>query len=147
MTKSDTWETGLLSLLFENADFTEVGDAAGLQGSTTTGSLYLSLHTAALDDASTQATSETTYDGYQRAAVSRATGWTVTNNSVSPAADVDFGECTGTPGGAVTYFAVGTTGTSGQAGKVLYWGQLSPSITMATGVIPRIKTTSAITED
>lgn len=145
MTKSDSWETGLLSLLFENTDYTNVGDAGGLQGSAATGSLYVGLHTAALNDASTQSTSETAYDGYVRKAVSRATGWSVAGNTVNPAADIDFGECTGTPGGAVTYFSVGTD--SAGAGKVLYWGALSPSVTMATGVIPRIKTTSAITED
>ena len=30
MSKTNTWETGLLNLLFNNTDFTGVGDAGGL---------------------------------------------------------------------------------------------------------------------
>lgn len=30
MSKTDTWETGLLNLLFKNIAFTLVGDAGGL---------------------------------------------------------------------------------------------------------------------
>jgi hypothetical protein len=51
------------------------------------------------------------------------------------------------PGAAITHFAI-TAGIDGAGDEmVLYWGDLTPSITMATGVIPRIKTTSTITED
>ena len=149
MSKSDEFENDLLLLIFNNTDIATVGDATGLRGSTTPGSLYLSLHTSDPGDAVTNpTTTETTYTGYARVAVARSTsGWTVTGNSVSPAADVDFGECTAAPGGALSHFAVtgGTTGTGDQL--VLYSGTLTPNITMATGVIPRIKSTSTITED
>jgi hypothetical protein len=70
-------------------------------------------------------------------------GWTVASGSVSPAANIDFGECTASPGGAITHFSVGT----GVSNKLLYKGTVTPNITMAVGVIPRLKTTSAITED
>ncbi len=69
----------------------------------------------------------------------------VSGNSVSPAANIDFGECTASPGAAITHFAIGTD-VSG-AGKILYSGTVTPNITMAVGVIPRLKTTSTITED
>jgi len=108
--------------------------------------LYVSLHTADPGEAGTQATSETAYTGYARVAVARSTaGWTVTNNSVSPAANVTFGECTAAPGTAITHFAVGvaSTGTT----KVLYKGTFTPNVTMAVGVIPILKSTSTITED
>lgn len=144
--KSNTFENQLLLHIFNNAAIANVGDVAGLPAGTA-GSLYVSLHTATLDDASVQNTSETAYTGYARVAVARsAGGWTVTGNSVSPTADIDFGECTALPGAAITHFAVGKEAGTG-ATDVLYWGALTPSITMAVGVIPRVKTTSAITED
>jgi hypothetical protein len=146
MSKADSWENGLLLLLFNNTNFANVGDATGLRGSTVAGSLYLSLHTADPGDTGTQTTSETAYTGYARQAVARSgAGFTVTANSVSPAANVDFGECTASPGAAITHFGIGTA--SSAAGVLLYSGTVSPSITMAIGVIPRIKNTSTVVED
>ena len=71
--------------------------------------------------------------------------FTVTANSVSPVANVDFGECTAAAGAAITHFGIGTA--SSGAGVLLYSGTVTPNITMAVGVIPRLKTTSTITED
>ena len=146
MSKGNTFENELLLHIFNNSDIALIGDATGLRGSTTAGSLYYSLHTADPGEAGTQTTSETAYTGYARVAGARSgAGFTVTGNSVSPAANVDFGECTASPGAALTHFAIGTASTS--TGKVLYKGTLTPNVTMAVGVIPRIKSTSTITED
>lgn len=149
MSKSNEFENALLDLIFNNTDIGNIGDVTGIQGSTTPGNLYVSLHTSDPGESVTDpTTTETTYTGYDRVAVARSTtGWTVTGNSVSPAADIDFGECTASPGSAIGWFAI-TTGTDGSGDEmVLYYGALSPSITMSTGVIPRIKSTSTITED
>jgi hypothetical protein len=146
MSKTNTCENSLLLLIFNNTDFAGIGDAGGLQNSAAAGSLYVSLHTGDPGEAGTQTTSETAYTGYARVAVARSgAGWTVTGNSVSPTANVDFGECTASPGAALTHFGVGTD--SSGTGTLLYKGTLTPNITMATGVIPRVKTTSTITED
>lgn len=145
MSKGDTFENELLNLIFKNTDIANIGDAGGLRGSVAPGSLYVSLHTGDPGEAGSQTTSETAYTGYARVAVTRGAGFTVTGNSVSPAANIDFGECTASPGTPITHFAVGTS--SGGAGKVLYKGTVTPNITMAVGVIPRLKTTSTITED
>lgn len=146
MSKGNTFENDLLLLIFNNTDITLIGDAAGLQNSATAGSLYVSLHTSDPGEAGAQNTNETGYTGYARVAVARSgAGWTVTGNSVSPASNIDFGECTASAGAAITHFAVGTD--SSGAGKLLYSGTVTPNITMAVGVIPRIKTTSTITED
>ena len=146
MSKTNTCENSLLLLIFNNTDFAGIGDAGGLQNSASAGSLYVSLHTADPTDTGNQTSSETAYTGYARVAVARSgAGWTVTGNSVSPTANVDFGECTASPGGAITHFGVGTD--SAGAGTLLYKGTLTPNITMAVGVIPRVKTTSTITED
>ena len=146
MGKSNTFENDLMLLLFNNTNIADIGDATGVRGSSTAGSLYYSLHTADPGEAGTAVTSETAYTGYARVAAARSgAAFTVTANSVSPAANVDFGECTASPGGAITHF--GIVNTSSGAGKLLYSGTVSPSITMAVGVIPRLKSTSAITED
>lgn len=146
MSKTNSFENSLLLLVFNNTDIANIGDAAGLQNSATAGSLYVSLHTADPGEAGSQTTSETAYTGYARVGVARSgAGWTVTANSVSPAANVDFGECTASAGGAITHFGIGTD--SSGAGTLLYSGTVTPNITMAVGVIPRLKTTTAITED
>lgn len=146
MSKSNVFEGDLLALIFNNTAIADIGDAAGLRATTTAGSLWWSLHTADPGETGTAITNETAYTGYARVAAARSSaGFTVTGNSVSPAANVDFGECTASPGTALTHF--GIVNTSSGAGKLLYKGTLSPNITVAVGVIPRIKTTSTITED
>lgn len=141
MSKGDTFENDWLKLIF-NA--TAIADLAQDDGSSPATTLTVALHTADPGDGGTQSTSETAYTSYARVAVARTSGgWTVTGNSVSPAANIDFPECTGSPGGPITHFSVGT----GVSNNLLYSGTVTPNITMASGVIPRIKTTSTITED
>lgn len=145
MSKSDAFETALLALLFNNSNIADVGDATGVRGSTAAGSLFVSLHTADPGEGGAQNTSEVSYTGYARVGVARSgAGWTVTGNSVSPAANIDFGTCTGGTATA-THFGIGTL--SSGAGTLLYKGALSPTISISTGVTPRITTASTITED
>ena len=68
MSMSNASETALLNLLFNNTDWANVGDAAGLQNSATAGSFYVALHTADPGDAGNQTTSEASYTGYARVA-------------------------------------------------------------------------------
>lgn len=145
MSKSNSWENGLLLLLFNNTNFANVGDATGLRGSSSAGSLYVSLHTADPGEAGSQTTNECAYTSYARVAVARSgAGFTVTGNSVSPAAVVAFPEATGGSETA-THFGIGTD-ISG-AGTLLYSGTISPNIVISSGVTPRLKTTSTVTED
>lgn len=145
MSKTNSWENSLLLHLFNNSDVANVGDATGLRGSTTAGSLYVSLHTGDPGEAGSQTTSECAYTSYARVAVARSgAGFTVTSNSVSPAAAVTFPEATGGTETA-THFGVGTA--SSGAGVLLYKGAISPNIAIATGVTPQLTTASAITED
>jgi hypothetical protein len=146
MSKSNTFENDVLLLIFNNTNIADIGDATGVRGSSSAGSLYLSLHTADPGEAGTAITNEAAYTGYARVAVARTgAGFVVTGNSVSPAANVDFPECTASPGAAITHF--GVVNTASGAGKLLYKGTVTPNITMAVGVIPRLKSTSTITED
>ena len=140
MSKGNTFESDFLKLIFNATAIADLARDAAAPATT----LTVALHTADPGEAGTQATSETAYTNYARQTVARTSGgWTVTNNSVSPAANIDFPACGATPGGAITHFSVGT----GVSNKLLYSGTVSPNITMATGVVPRLKTTSTITED
>lgn len=135
MSKSNTFETDLLNLIFVNTDITLIGDAAGLQNSATAGSLYVSLHTADPDEAGTQATNETAYTNYARVAVARTVGgWTVSGNTVSNAALVQFAQC-GVTGATLTHFGVGTDASG--AGKLLYSGALTSSLAVSSGIQPQ----------
>jgi len=146
MSKSNTFENDLLKLLFNNVAITIIGTTSGLAATTAAGSLHYALHTADPGEAGTAITSETAYTNYVRVAAARSTAaFVVTDNSVSPAANVDFAECGATAGTPITHF--GIVNTASGAGKILYSGTVTPNITMATGVIPRLKTTSTITED
>ena len=143
MSKSNTFENDLLKLIFNATPIAGLADNAASSPVT---NLYLALHTADPGEAGDQTTSEISYAGYTRLAVLRTTGgWTVTGNSVSPVADALFPEMTGGAGGTATHASIGTEASG--AGKILYKGALTPTITVALGVSPRIKNTSTITED
>lgn len=143
MSKGNTFETDLLGLIFNGTAIANLADNAAASPLT---QLFVALHTADPGEAGTQATSEAGYTGYSRLAVNRNSGgWTVSAGSVSPTANLDFGQCTASPGAAITHASIGVA--SSGATKILYSGALASSITMAVGVIPRIATGSTITED
>lgn len=145
MSKSNSWENALLLLLFNNTNAANIGDATGLRGSSTAGSLYVSLHTSDPGEAGDQTTNETNYTSYARIAVARSgAGWTVTGNSVSPAATISFPACTGGTA-TITHFGIGTASSGG--GVLLYKGTVTPNISVASGVTPQLTTASAVTED
>lgn len=146
MSKSNTFENELLLLIFNNTDIVNIGDAAGLQNSAAAGSLYLVLHTADPGEAGSATTSEISYTGYARQAVARSSsGFTVSGNAVTLTSNVDFPEMTGGTGGTVTHFSV--VKESSGASVILYSGTVSPNIAVATGVTPRLKAATSITED
>jgi hypothetical protein len=143
--KSDTFENDALRLFFNNTAIATVGDASGLQPSAAAGSLYLALHTADPGEAGTQTTSEVAYTSYARAAVARtAGGFTVSGNTVTLTSNVSFPAGTG-GSGVATHFSVGTAASG--AGKILYFGAITPSITCGNGITPQLTTTTNLTED
>lgn len=145
MSKGNTFENDWLKLVFNATPIARLADNAASSGYTT---LYASLHSTDPGEAGAQNTNEVSYSSYARVSITRSsTGWTVTANSVSPAANVDFPAGTSTSGGApvAMYFAVGTD-VSG-TGYLMYSGTVTPNITCGNGVTPRLTTASAITED
>lgn len=145
MSKSNAFEQSLLELLFNNSNIANVGDATGLRGSSTAGSLYVALHTSDPGEAGSQTTNECTYTSYARQAVARSVaGFTISGNTASLAANVDFPEATGGSETA-THFSIGTS--SSGAGSILYKGSITPTVAISSGVIPRVKSGSIVTED
>lgn len=134
---SDAAESDLLKILFQNVNWANLGDATGVRGSTTAGSLYVALHTADPGEGGTQATSEATYTSYARVAVARSgAGWTVSGTAptqVANAGVVTFPACTG-GSNTLTYFSVGVA--SGGATEIVVSGALTAPITVTSGVTP-----------
>lgn len=143
MSKGNTFENDLQKLIFNAVTITGLAqdDTSPLTV------LEVALHTANPDETGDQTTSECTYTGYARVPVNRTTGaggFTVTNNSVSPASNIDFGLCT-VGSETATHFSIGTAHTG--TGKILYYGTVTPNIVISPGVTPRLTTASTITED
>lgn len=145
MSKTNAFETAWLQHIFQNANIANIGDATGLRGSTTAGALFISLHTGDPGEAGNQTTNEATYTGYQRVSVARsASNWTVTDNVVNPVANIAFPACTA-GANTITHFGIGTA--SSGAGVLLYRGTVTPSISVSTGVTPRLTTATNVTEE
>jgi hypothetical protein len=135
MSMTNAAEANLLNLLFVNIDWANIGDAAGLQNSATAGSFYVSLHTADPGEAGDQSTSEVAYTSYARVAVARsAGGWTLTAQTISNTALVQFPTATGGTATA-TYFGIGTD--SAGAGNLLMSGALTSSLSISNGIQPQ----------
>lgn len=142
MSKGNTFENDLLLLIFNATAIANMADNAASSPLT---NLYVSLHTGDPGEAGDQTTNECAYGSYARIAVARTSGgWTVTANSVSNAADIDFAAAT-SGSETVTHFAVGTAASG--SGKILYSGTVTPNIAVSTPVAPTLGTGTAITED
>lgn len=145
MSKSNDFEADLLNLFFANANVANLGDATGVRGSSTAGSVYFALHTGDPGETGKQNTSEAAYTGYARVAVARSgTNFSATNGDLSLLTDVLFPAGTGGSGTA-THWSCGYQ--SSGASKIMYSGALSPSIVMGNGVTPKINAGTIINED
>lgn len=142
MSISNTTENALLELIFKATAWANYADNAASSPQT---NIHYGLHTADPGEAGDMTTSEAAYTSYARTNVARTSGGhTVTANSVSPAANVDFPAGTG-GSGTVTHFSTGKTG--GGATAILFSGTVTPNIVTGNGVTPRLTTATAITLD
>lgn len=136
--KGATWAADLLKLYFLGTAIVNVADNSASPFT----SHVVALHTADPGAGGSQLTNEAAYTGYARVSVPRnGSGWTVTGTVASPAADIEFSKCTGSPGPNITYFSVSRGG-----GVIDYRGALVTPIIMDVLVKPVITTLSTITE-
>ena len=154
--KTTAYDTALLQLIFNkstmsvqnnanSASVTLAADGSALPN------LYVSLHYASPGLTGYQNTTEASYSTYARQPVPRTNatpGWSISGSSVSPTQTISFPAATGvdpnTGNQPMQYFGVGTSLTG--AGTLLYFGGISPTITITAGVTPQLTTTSSITE-
>lgn len=142
MSIADVTENNILKLIFNATAWANYADNAASAPQT---NIHVALHTADPGDSGNMSTSEATYTSYARVNVARSSGgWTVTGNSVSPAANIDFPAGTG-GAGTVTHFSTGKTG--GGAADILFSGTVTPNIVTGNGVTPRLSTATTITLD
>lgn len=126
--KSDTFRNDILKLIFQATAIANIADNAASSPLT---NLYVALHTADPGNSGGQTTSECAYTSYARVAVARSgSGWTVTGNSVSPAAAISFPAATGGTETA-TMFSVGVAASS--TSKILRRGVLGSRLGPFTG--------------
>lgn len=112
MSATDAFENKILSLYFENANAADIGDATGLRGSTTAGSVYIGLHTADPGETGDQTTSETVYTNYARVAVARSVaGWSVAAGVADNDAAITFPTC-GATGATITHVGIGSAASA-----------------------------------
>lgn len=141
MGKGNTFSADLLKLIFQATAIANIADNAASSPLT---NLFVALHTADPGAAGTQTTSEAAYGSYARISVARTSGgWGISAQTISPIAAISFAEAT-SGSETETFFSVGVA-TSGST-KILYSGAISPTIAVATGVTPQLKTTSTIVE-
>ena len=139
--KGTTFDTNFLKLIFNATNMANLADNTATSPLT---NLFVSLHTAVPGPSGTQTTSEATYSSYARVSVARTTaGWSVNGSTVSPVSVISFPAATG-GSETETYFAVGTASTG--TGSILYYGPISPTIVMSSGVTPQLTTATNITE-
>lgn len=132
MSATNTFETNLLKLIFQNLDLANIGDAAGLQNSAAAGNFYIALFIS--DPGEAAGGTECSYTSYARTAVVRSSaGWTVSGDNASNAADVTMPACTGGSDTA-THFAIFTAAT---AGDMLFCGELNSPLAITSGVTPQ----------
>lgn len=130
------FENVLALLLFNNTTIANIGDATGLVGSVVAGSTQLALATSALTDADTLLTAtEVAYTGYARPTQARSSaGWTISGDTASNAALVQFGEMTAGGPDTVVHLGLGFIAT----GDVLRLHQdLAADLVINNGVNPQ----------
>lgn len=141
MAKGNIWSQDVLKIIFQAVASAGICDNAASAPLT---NLYVSLHTANPGATGNQTTSEAAYTSYARVAVARTTsGFVLTGQSISPAADVTFPAATG-GSETETFFGIGTAASG--TGILLYSGSLTPTIAVTSGVTPVVAAASTVVE-
>jgi hypothetical protein len=82
---------------------------------------------------------------YARIAVARSgAGFTVVSNAATLAATATFAAMAGGAGGTATFFGLGTD--SSGAGNLIFFGAVTPNISVVAGVTPKLDTGTTFTQ-
>lgn len=136
MSATNAVETAILELIFKGTTWNGFAENDSTSPNT---SFWISLHTANPGDTGDQTTSETAYTGYARIEVARnGSGWTVSGNAATNAAEIAFGQCTASPGSNLTYVGLGTSASG--AGSLILYNPLDNAVSMQVGTVPIFST-------
>jgi hypothetical protein len=140
--KGNVFINDYLKLLLNATAIANIADNAASSPLT---NLYLALATANPAATGDQTTSEAAYTSYARVAVARSTSG-FTASSAQSSVLVGTASFTPATGGSETetYATLGTL--SSGAGKLLYFGQVSPTLAVANGVTPQLTTATSFAE-
>lgn len=127
MSASNTTENDLAAYIFDST--------APSWASNT--DFYVRLHSSDPGEAGSAVTNEISYTGYDGVTVSRSTGFSVSGNTASNAALIQFPLCSGSSATA-THFSVCTTQNG--AGQIIVSGALSASLAISSGIQPQFNT-------
>lgn len=131
MSATNGLENGLLSLIFTATDYGTIADNDSTAPAT---NLYISLHTGNPGETGDQTSSEAAFTGYARQAVARSTsGWTVTSGTVTNDNQINFPQCTASPGSDITHVGIGLDETG--TGTLLMSFALDTAVTMEIGKV------------
>lgn len=134
-----TYANDHLKLLLQATAIANIADNAASSPAT---NLYLSMHTAS-PSGTGQTTSEAGYTSYARVAVARTSGgFAVSGATANLVALTSMVAATG-GSETETHYGIGT-GSSG-AGKLLFWGTITPNIVVSSGVTPQLTTATFLT--
>lgn len=128
MSLGNTAENDIQALLWNATALPAAWPASG-------GNFYVALHTADPGEGGSPTTSEATYTGYARVAITRnSSGFTVTNNVAANTSAVTFAQCTA-GSNTITHFSI-VSSASG-AGTLFGSGALTASLAVSAGIIPQ----------
>lgn len=140
MTWGTTSANDYLKLIYNATAIANFADNAASSPNT---NLFVSLHTSSPGAGGSQTTNEAAYTSYARVTVARTSGgWTVSTNTVVPAATITFPAATG-GSETETFMGIGTA-VSG-TGKLMHFGAVSPTIAVSSGVTPALTTATTVT--
>lgn len=121
---------------------TAIANIADNAASSPLANLFLSAHTAS-PSGTGQTTSEAAFTSYARVSIARtSSGFDVSGATANLHALTSFPAATG-GSETETHFGIGTL-TSG-AGKLMFWGTITPNIVISSGVTAQITTATALT--
>lgn len=130
----DTFAHDYLRLMFNNIGIPLIGDAIGILPSAVAGSLWFTLHSAAVAVGDDQTTHEATYTGWVRQAIARSgAGFTVTGRTAVTAAPVQPPDSAGN-NQTLPWCSLGTSGAG--AGKIIHAMPLLVPLVTVTGPLP-----------
>ena len=138
--KSNYLENALIDLIFNGTSILSLAQ----NSDTPATDLVVALHTGDPGEGGAQNVSECAYTSYTRIKVERtSTGFTVSGGTATATTNIVFPQATG---GTETVTHASISLSTASTADVLYYGTVSPNISVSNGVTPRLTTAFTVSE-